>query len=452
MSKVATSTSARRPVRSGLACAALAALLLLPPPDAVAAGVEPVLRLSTQFDVARLGKVSEDERAVLRVEWRAALTGAEEARSVQQMLDSLRRMEGTVSDLSRLMRSMPAQKAVVAPTPIEPPEPEADGKSLALGAGAAAALLALFWLARRKSPKASAGAISPEPALDGSSPPPTAGAGALPDQVPPNKGAADTTTQAGQSVTTPAPPAPATEAKTDAGMPPGEIEATAAHRETAPAPEPVPMKPAKPPSGGDPPSASHSTEIPPIEFSLEEADAESVARANAMLLKMQATSPVGIPTRPPESHVEPTLELAEIMLSMGLEQSAAQALVEFSEANPRQALYHWLKLLDIYRGSGHRKDFKETAEKLRQHFNIQAEDWTRAGTGDVPTLENFSRVAGHVQEVWAQPEECIGYLRHLLEDNREGSRAGFPQPVAEEILLLIEILKATSGADQAAGM
>ena len=42
------------------------------------------------------------------------------------------------------------------------------------------------------------------------------------------------------------------------------------------------------------------------------------------------------------------------------------------------------------------------------------------------------------------------YLRHLIEDNRDGARAGFPQSVAEEILLLVEILKETSGADQGA--
>ena len=63
----------------------------------------------------------------------------------------------------------------------------------------------------------------------------------------------------------------------------------------------------------------------------------------------------------------------------------------------------------------------------------------------MPRLENFSRVAEHVQKIWSQPAECITYLRHLLEDNREGARAGFPQSVAEEILFLVEVLK-ESGA------
>ena len=45
--------------------------------------------------------------------------------------------------------------------------------------------------------------------------------------------------------------------------------------------------------------------------------------------------------------------------------------------------------------------------------------------------------------LWPQPGACIDYLRQLLEDNRDGMRNGFPQPVAEEIILLVAILKAT---------
>ena len=155
-----------------------------------------------------------------------------------------------------------------------------------------------------------------------------------------------------------------------------------------------------------------------------------------------------VPERRQEVDVEPTLQLAEIMLSMGLEQGAAQALVEYTEANPRHALYHWLKLLGIYRKRGLHKEFAETAEKLRQNFNIQAEDWAKPSSGEAPSLEKFSRVAEHVQKIWLQPAECIDYLRRLLEDNRDGERAGFPLSVAEEMLLLIEILRQTSGVHQ----
>jgi hypothetical protein len=70
----------------------------------------------------------------------------------------------------------------------------------------------------------------------------------------------------------------------------------------------------------------------------------------------------------------------------------------------------------------------------------------------VPTLEKFPRVVEQVQKTWSQPAECLTYLRHLLEDNRDGARAGFPQAVAEEILLLIKIQSDTSGVGQTAGL
>jgi len=352
-------------MHSGWLCAALSALTLLPPVSAVAAIPDPALRRSEQLDISRLGRASADERSVLRVEWRATVAGDEEARAVQEMLDSLRRMEGTVGEINRLIRNMPAANPVIAAVAAEPSGSNADARNMALAAGAAVGLLGLWWSRRRNSakhPVAGTGRdTAPEASLPAADPPD----GALPVMGP-----------SGET--------PATE------EPPAEMPTPSVH------------------------------------------------------------GPLKV-TGPHETNIEPTLQLAEIMLSMGLEQGAAQALLEYAEAQPRNAVYHWLKLLGIYRNGGHRKNFEETAEKLRKHFNIQAEDPTTSSTGEVPTLAKFARVAEHVQQIWSRPEECIDYLQHLLEDNREGSRTGFPQSVAEEILLLIEILKQTSGVGQMAG-
>lgn len=403
MSKPAAATvfSHRGPL--GWLCAALSALILLPPAAALAATSDPALRRSEQLDIRRLGKVSDDERAVLRVEWRAAVTGAEEARTVQDMLDSLRRMQGTIGDISRLIRGIPAQKSTVEAVATEPTESRFDDKTLALAGSAVIGLLAIWWSRRR------------DPAPRSGTPP-------VPE-VPPEAGPSACTEPVG-TLPPPAPVAPTI---------PKPVE--------TPAPEQ--SAPSVPPHNGD---------SGPIEFSLEEADPESIARANAKLEKLQALDRRKAPERMKRADVEPTLELAGIMLSLGLGQGAAQTLVEYIDANPRQALHHSLKLLEIYRDSGHRKDFKETAEKLRQNFNIQAEDWMRESTADAPTLEGFSRLSQHIQEIWSRPTECISYLQNLLEDNREGARAGFPWPVAEEILLLIDILKETSGAAQTAAV
>jgi pilus assembly protein FimV len=146
-----------------------------------------------------------------------------------------------------------------------------------------------------------------------------------------------------------------------------------------------------------------------------------------------------------ESNHHEALELAEIMLSMGLASGAAQTLTEHIRHNPKQALHHWLKLLDVHRKSGNKQQFEESSRELQQHFNIQAENWAQLHAGEVTTLENYERVWRHIESVWRQPAEALNYLKHLLEDNRGGTRAGFPQPVAEEILLLIAILKETWG-------
>ena len=401
MSKlVATTVSSRR--RSlGWLCAALSALILLPPVTALAATSDPALRRSEQLDTRRLGKVSDDERAVLRVEWRAAVTGVDEARTIQDMLDSLRRMQGTIGDISRLIRAIPAQQSVVEAAATEPPESHFDDKTLALAGSAVIGLLAIWWSRRRD--------VAVPPAARPAS------------EVPPDAG-------------------PPVVAKTvEILPPPAPAPMAPALLKPAEAPSPRPSEPTAPPHTGDNGSSG---------FSLEEADPESVARANERLERLQALDRRKTPERQKESNVEPTLELAGIMLSLGLEQGAAQTLVEYIDANPRQALYHSIKLLEIYRDSGHRKDFKEAAEKLRKNFNIQAEDWIRESTAEAPTLEGFSRLSQHIQETWSRPTECIVYLENLLEDNREGSRAGFPWPVAEEILLLIDILKETSGAAQ----
>ena len=430
----------------GWFCLALLVLTLLPA-GVRAAAFDPALRRSEELDIRRLGNVSDDERSVLRIEWRAAVAGQEQTRAVQDMLDSLRRMETTVSEINRLIVSMPARQATVA-TASSAAEAGLDDKTLALAAGATAGLLGIWWFRRRSPartvPAVPAGSTDLEPGLPAAEP----ATGSASFEVP---GSSD------QAIVI-ADLQPEQIGTQRAAEPPGEIHESANEAAAAEAKsQALARLAARAASGKLPPersTAEPAAALPvqtpsTIDFSLEDADPEAVARANARVPKPVVKNPAETPP-PRAGNIDATLELAEIMLSMGLEQSAAQALAEYSEANPRQALYHWLKLLDIYRSSGHRKDFKDTAEKLRQYFNIQAEDWTKAGTGEAPTLENFLRVAEQVQQLWLKPDECIAYLRHLLEDNREGARAGFPQPVAEEILLLIEILKMTVADSQAA--
>jgi hypothetical protein len=402
---------------------------------AAATAQEPGLRRSDRLDLRHMGKVSEDERDVLRIEWRAGLSGVEEVRKVDEMLEKLRRMEGTIAAIGQMVRGMPAQRPA-APVVTEAAASDSSAHDLRLMAAniAAASLVALWWFRRRKSTAPVAAGAESKSAPQTS--PPVAALRRQEPQIP-------------KPVSIPAPLA---------DLPDMPVQESPQHLAAAPGapvaapPEPAPslvatvVTPVGSPPAADPPAAEKAI----IDFSLEEAEPKAITETQESPPKPPPAKPLpAAGGTPPAKSIEPTLQLAEIMLSMGLEQGAAQALVEYIEANPRHALYHWLKLLGIYRKRGLHKEFMETAEKLRMNFNIQAEDWAKPAAGEAPTLEKFSRVAEHIQKIWMQPAECIDYLERLLADNRDGERAGFPQAVAEEMLLLIEILKETSGASQA---
>ena len=416
MSKSASVLARNCRKHGGWFCPALSLLIMLGSPGAAGNTAEPKLRRSEQLDVRRLDRVSEDERSALRVAWRAAQTGADEARSVQEMLDSLRRMESSVNAIGRLVRDMPVAAPLGAPAAVEPAEPAAPHRFWALTLGALLALLAIWWFRRRRSVQ--------QAWISGT---PTAEAGPL-----------------ASALDSPPAMAPPVDPLDVAAKPP-----RTAPRSGEPGPDAAVGTPPIDPWMSTvvitpPPAARVST----VDFSLEAADPETVARTNARIPVPRTRTLPRVPERRQELHVEPTLQLAEIMLSMGLQQGAAKALVEYVEAHPREAVYHWLKLLAIYRDGGQHKDFEETAAKLRKHFNIHAEESPTRDGAEAPTLESFPRVARQVQQSWSRPDDCIAYLQHLLKDNRDGERIGFPQPVAEEFLLLIEVLKGTSGAAQ----
>ncbi len=137
------------------------------------------------------------------------------------------------------------------------------------------------------------------------------------------------------------------------------------------------------------------------------------------------------------------LELAEIMLSMGLGHGATQTLTEQIRNEPKQALRHWLKLLDIYRRNGQQDEFERSAEELRLHFNVRPEDW-HAQPGVTQSLENFPHIAKRLTELWGKPD-CLVYMQNLLDDNRGGARSGFPQSVAEELLMLTAVMREAYG-------
>jgi len=300
--------------------------------------------------------IDDTERALLRVEWKSAQSGVDEAAAVGDMLARLDRMGRSVAQLQ-------AQMATAAELPASAP---AVGSELAEPAGGTGIALWLVAIAAVAAPATAVLALRrrrrPVPLMEA------------------------TTFE----------PIPTTLAATQAGAPSGERGVTLAS-----------------PTIGTPPA-----------FLLDE------------------RPPIELDQPPPLSADEQIpLELADILLTMGLTTGAAKTLEEYVREHPRQALCHWLKLLDIYRRTDMQAEFAAAARDLRLHFNIAPTEW-QPPAASLPTfaLESYPHIRSRLQHLWRR-RSCIEYLNQLLEDNRGGTRTGFPQPVVEEILFLLAILR-----------
>lgn len=155
-----------------------------------------------------------------------------------------------------------------------------------------------------------------------------------------------------------------------------------------------------------------------------------------------------------DEHFEanPVMELADIMLSFGRVKGAAQALQEYIDNNPQEALQPWIRLMDVYRMAGMRTEFENVARNLNLNFNVEVLSWSEgaenvaAGGENEPrpvaprprSLEDMPRLMKAVAELWSSGD-VVGYLYQLLRDNRDGQRLGFAFPVVEDILFLIEL-------------
>lgn len=157
---------------------------------------------------------------------------------------------------------------------------------------------------------------------------------------------------------------------------------------------------------------------------------------------------------PVREDLDHALDLAAVMLSYGRTTGAVQALKDYLHRHPAVSVKPWLKLLELHRLTGLREEFEQAAERVHLHFNVKVPGWDE-GVSGVPLqsffdeeegersetfgLEQLPHILARIQATWPEPA-CLDYLRHLLVDNRDGGRMGFPVSVVAEILLLDDIL------------
>lgn len=328
---------------------------------------EPTLQRTYELTPPSERRPDDTERALLRLEWKAAQSSVDETAAVRELIERTRQMSATSAELQNMIISAPAvppDASAPAPAQAPPPPPtsivtsasaaadqaaeagdETDNWLRTAGGVGIAALVGLWWLTRRQ--------LCPSDA---------------------------TQTLASPTIALPSLP----------GDPVG------GRRQREPA-EPTDREtwPAEP----DPNNARTFDEG------------------------------------------ELSLKLADIMLSMGQTQGATRTLEEHVKAHPHRAMHHWLKLLDVYRRAGLRAEFDQAADRLCRQFNVTPPEWLpEEPQSSSPSLESYPHLRKRVVDLWPNTE-CEDYLQHLLEDNRDGTRTGLTQPVVEEILLLLSILR-----------
>lgn len=139
------------------------------------------------------------------------------------------------------------------------------------------------------------------------------------------------------------------------------------------------------------------------------------------------------------------IELADIMLSFGRVQGAAQALEEFIEAHPKKSLAPWVKLLEVYQMGGLKKEFEALSQRMNELFNIATIPWDEfqdAMHAKPDRVEDVPHVFEQITTLW-NTRDCLKYIDRLLRDNRAGTRQGFPIGVADDLVALQAILEAS---------
>jgi hypothetical protein len=183
-------------------------------------------------------------------------------------------------------------------------------------------------------------------------------------------------------------------------------------------------------------------------------------------VKLDSLMSVSAATVDEHFEANPVMELAEIMLSFGRVKGAAQALQEYIDANPQDALKPWVRLMDVYRMAGMRHEFEKVARELNKHFNVQIQQWETQAEGSegavdvVLDVDNArpglvaagSADAGIEGVAWIMEQvmmrwpagDVVDYLNQLLRDNRGGTRTGFSLPVVNDIMFLIDLKEVSS--------
>lgn len=144
--------------------------------------------------------------------------------------------------------------------------------------------------------------------------------------------------------------------------------------------------------------------------------------------------------------IESVVDEARIFVSMDRTNEAITLLLSYIETRPKGSVQPWVYLLDIYRSQNKQDEYIALAKRFHHTFNVMQPPWedTKVAMIVATSLEEFPHIIAHLVAAWTAGE-AMQYLQELLDDNRDGERAGFTLQVLQEIMLLQSILGMRDG-------
>jgi len=166
---------------------------------------------------------------------------------------------------------------------------------------------------------------------------------------------------------------------------------------------------------------------------------------------------------------DPVMELAEIMLAFGRVKGAIEALQEYINAHPDGAIQPWMKLIEIFGQNSMRAEYEELVPLFQAHFNVLPAEWIAlpevvsqlplAGDEDKKTVSDLllrtPNIAGvamlreAIVQHWNAPEGAqvaLVFLNKLLREKNNDTHQGLTLSMVGELLYLQAVLEKRLGA------
>ena len=139
------------------------------------------------------------------------------------------------------------------------------------------------------------------------------------------------------------------------------------------------------------------------------------------------------------------LDEAKFLMNKNQPADAVEHIKWSLRAHPKAAPNLWLYLLEILKQTHQKEEFENYAKVMHQTLNVMTPVWQEKNLVMVfaLTIEEFPHIVEKLTALWPAGS-AIAYLHSLINDNRNGERAGFGKAVIEEILLLIAVLESRS--------